>query len=324
MKRYGFRQMMGLLTLVALLLVRVLWYDNYYTCSQERKFGEVKNEVYESLKMVKNAWTESTELSWLEELHDVVQRKLKGRSKEVAQALLIWALEDVEEFCLAIKPGNYLSTLMYIVNRHESHAARKIRAELLSYLELDEQGKLKIGYPQRKERATAAHFILRNMDRHLDSPEHWPTWDTLSHLSQELLWDKYRPILKEHGERPPAMLVEYLFHEFDAQAWELFARLELGPQANIHQLTPRTHLIETTAWRMENSHKNHAEMQLAGRAIAQLVRHDKWYTRRYAVHILLKYPFFRAPELVKKLQEDPHPLVRERAKYLNPEVEVQN
>ncbi|MDW7995169.1 MAG: HEAT repeat domain-containing protein [Gemmatales bacterium] len=65
-----------------------------------------------------------------------------------------------------------------------------------------------------------------------------------------------------------------------------------------------------------NKFKEHAELRESLQELVVLANDEAWYTRRYAVHVLIKYPFFRTPELVKKLQNDPHPLVRDRAKHI--------
>ena len=169
--------------------------------------------------------------------------------------------------------------------------------------------------------ATARH-LLRFIDSIADSPWMMP-----------LMWAEwklrnYDRVIADYKGNVPTELVEYLFEEFPEDAWMDFLRFELSASARSEGITKSTklsehefqwaaHVIKTTAWRLERGYKHFAEVKLAQRELELLANDTAWYSRRYVVHVLLKYPYFRTPELVKRLQEDKHPLVRDRAKFLN-------
>ncbi|MCS7161463.1 MAG: hypothetical protein RMJ19_13400 [Gemmatales bacterium] len=131
---------------------------------------------------------------------------------------------------------------------------------------------------------------------------------------------EYIEILKSYGDDVPPSLIEYLFEQFPGRGllWvhEAFAPAQLTNEDFERKLIQATHIIETTSWRMCNGLKTIAQQDIAMQQIDMLSKSELWYVRFYVVHILLGDRFFRTPELVKKLQNDPHPLVRERAKYI--------
>ena len=120
----------------------------------------------------------------------------------------------------------------------------------------------------------------------------------------------------------PRELIEYLFEEFPCEAWEEFRRHEWAvynsssTRFTLQEVELTNHLVETTAWRMQRGHRQFAEIKLTRDHLQRLANDGAWYSRRYVVHVLLKYPFLRTPELVKQLHADEHPLVRDRAKFI--------
>ena len=196
------------------------------------------------------------------------------------------------------------------------------RAELVKYLALDKEGNLKVtAFPE--DDAELAYYLLWLLDTDNLPPRRpnqgrsalWNPYDSEAYISF-LDPDKgYGSIVQSYGGNVPPALVEYLFMLSPVYAWRCLA--DHKTRITEQDFTWTVHVLATTAWRISNRRKEFAELDLARKELQKLVDDTAWYSRRYAVRVLLSYPYFGTPELVRKLQNDPHPLVRERAKALS-------
>ncbi|MCS7168506.1 MAG: hypothetical protein RMI91_11005 [Gemmatales bacterium] len=189
-----------------------------------------------------------------------------------------------------------------------------LRRELVQYLEVDAKGQLRKVYKGvGSSRGEAAYFLLRHLDTLEDNSMSPPVRNTVINVDGP---GGYREILRAQGENVSQALVEYIFTEFPEDAWEAFNSVYGQSKLSPEEFDLAQHIIETAGWRLSRNYRDIVEEKLASKALERLCVDTAWYTRRYVVHILLRYPFFRTPELVKKLQNDPHPLVRDRAKHI--------
>ena len=203
--------------------------------------------------------------------------------------------------------------------------AQLARAELVKYLRVDEQGNLKVGLDLDDD-AIVAYMLLWILDTNPNNvPPAYPDRgnppfelvyrEELAEIPIRHAANSYKPMVQSYKGSVPHALVEYLFMLSPVCAWRCLADYETRiPEQDF---TWTVHVLATTAWRIWNRKKEFAELDLARKELQKLVNDSAWYSRRFAVHVLLSYPYLGTPELVKKLQNDPHPLVSERAKALS-------
>ncbi|MCS7166944.1 MAG: HEAT repeat domain-containing protein [Gemmatales bacterium] len=178
----------------------------------------------------------------------------------------------------------------------------------IKYLETNERGELP-NVESVESKAAIAHRLLKMYDQ-------INNMDSIIGLKSRPA-DSYPTIIAEYQDKIPDGLVEYLYENYKQDAWHWFHKgVTAKSQLNADEFDWAAHVLETTAWRIRRNFRQHADVELARTKLERLVNDKAWYIRRYAVHVLIKYPFFRTPELVKKLQNDPHPLVRDRAKHI--------
>jgi hypothetical protein len=230
---------------------------------------------------------------------------------EFIQAVLVLLTHDKVPFIELQAKGVHL----LLLGHHDD-----ARSELVKYLSCYPDGSLeKWRDPEepdeRSSVAITAHYLLRLVDSvaecpyQLDVPKEWKR-------------RTYGQVLQEYKKDVPRELIEYLFEEFPCEAWEEFRRHEWAvynsdsTRFTLQEVELTNHLVETTAWRMQRGHRQFAEIKLTRDHLQRLANDGAWYSRRYVVHVLLKYPFLRTPELVKQLHADEHPLVRDRAKFI--------
>ncbi|MDW7994378.1 MAG: hypothetical protein RMI91_06965 [Gemmatales bacterium] len=254
------------------------------------------------------------------ELYDLIIEK--KRARELVPALLEYRVKDVRDEV----PGLQFECAIAQICMLDSYRS-ELRLELVNHLAVRPDGELEVDYLGNTSVASVAYYLLILMDKMQEVPWALNPWTsrklnaslpskTPEPTDETRLVAIYEPIVRRYHERVPPPLVEYLYREYGYKAWHVFHGASSKKTDEVRRFQWSAHLIETTAWRILNDHKDKAEVAAAAKEIERLVSHEAWYTRRYAVHVLIKYPFFRTPELVKKLQNDPHPLVRERAKYI--------
>ncbi len=260
--------------------------------------------------------------NWLHDL-EAIQDIASEDPREFIEALLVYTTFDEPRAIVDIHLNGFDFLLMA---RHD-----QFRRVLIQYLSFAPNGQLeRYADPTEPLRtlpkgsvAARAYYLLRLIDSIADSP--WQTPELL--VPPEWRRRDYHFIVTDYKANVPKELIEYLFEEFPEEAWGYFMGAErIGPvgvaqSIESTKLSPQdfewaAHVIQTTAWRMQRGYKQFAETKLAQEQIERLANDPAWYSRRYVVHVLLKYPFFRTPELVKRLQEDKHPLVRDRAKFI--------
>jgi hypothetical protein len=129
--------------------------------------------------------------------------------------------------------------------------------------------------------------------------------------------EAYPQILRAKGSDLPAAVVEYLFSEYLHEAWIYFSRgFEGTTDIGERNYKWYSHVLAQALWRLDNGHTkrvNSAEMR---EAFSKLLEDRAWYSRRYIVHVLLKHASLGDEKVIQRLQRDPHPLVRERARAL--------
>ncbi len=238
---------------------------------------------------------------------DLISERLREHPRELAEALLVYATYDIKDDL-----GRFIVFESCIpVLGVWAHDA--LRPELIRYLALKADGTLEDIQDGVSTIAGMAHYLLRAIDQTAKVPSRLKQKTRLPGLKES-----YLEVIREYKGKMPEALVEYLFQEFREEAWKWMSEAQVtGTQLTTEKFELASHVIQTTAWRLERGYKELADIKLAQRELERLANDSAWYSRRYVVHVLLKYPFFRTPELVKRLQEDKHPLVRDRAKFIS-------
>ncbi|MCS7159673.1 MAG: hypothetical protein RMJ19_04310 [Gemmatales bacterium] len=256
------------------------------------------------------------------ELYDKVE---KDPAKYVEVVIRYYCKEKVGEL------PDYLAFLLAATRF--LRPAEAVKSELVKHLELDEQGDLKMDTAAEPHSpGPIAYWLLQYFDKQerlttepAHRAEHVPFFRPLNIWlvrGTEQLRGTYPQIVASYGKKVPPALVEFLFQEYGPSACDLFRHFHPEEtRLKDHEFHWAAHILETTVCRLENAWEKYAELELARRALYLLADDSAWYHRRMVVHALLRHPRLRrqdlgAPELLKKLQNDPHPLVRDRAKHI--------
>ncbi|MFO7534754.1 MAG: hypothetical protein R6X19_03570 [Kiritimatiellia bacterium] len=114
-------------------------------------------------------------------------------------------------------------------------------------------------------------------------------------------FNRYEPILREQNQNPSQGLIRYMYWRNPEAALFSMARI-YGDKA------AETNLIE----------------QLKGNkkiVLPLFVDRPEWWMRLYVVEMMGKHPQLRDPVILKKLEQDADPLVREKASKLKAELQ---
>jgi len=120
------------------------------------------------------------------------------------------------------------------------------------------------------------------------------------------------------GAPPPTSLVRYMYERNPGQALLTLARTSLLPwnregwKEKRRSLLWAEHVVSDVLWKHEHEFldKRKVEPQ-ASAELERLAKDDAWWVRLYVAEIMRQHPAFRTPELVSRLKDDPHTLVRE-------------
>lgn len=132
---------------------------------------------------------------------------------------------------------------------------------------------------------------------------------------QELLQSRLRT-----GKDLPLELVPYMYQRNPAEALLTMARTMAIHQTweesrkQWRSLIWAEHIVSDTLWKHDHEFLDPTQVEPEAAAqIEKLAGDNEWWVRLYAAEILRQHPGFRRSELLQKLAQDDHPLVRQSA-----------
>ncbi|MHB8971171.1 MAG: HEAT repeat domain-containing protein [Pirellulaceae bacterium] len=133
-------------------------------------------------------------------------------------------------------------------------------------------------------------------------------------------WQEFLQRRLRSGQDLPPELIPYLYQRSPAEALLTMARtlaVQQAPEESSKQwrtLIWAEHAVSDTLWKHAHEFLEPTRVEPeAATQIAKLASDNHWWVRLYAAEILRQHPGFRQAELLEKLAQDDHPLVRESA-----------
>lgn len=127
----------------------------------------------------------------------------------------------------------------------------------------------------------------------------------------------YEPLISR-GD-PPLPLVRYMYEHGPGSALLVLNRVHLvgtpsstSPEWKRYQrILWAEHVVSNNLWKQEHQFIGEDEVEPAAAAeLEKLSRHEAWWARLYVAEILAQHPEFRTDEVVARLKDDRHELVR--------------
>jgi hypothetical protein len=248
-----------------------------------------------------------------QEVKTAIEQALEKNPKETVKQILLYS--DSDQLRKLELAGGLLfeAKLVELAVSYNS----QLRRGLVHYLALQNNGELVKEFSHQDKNI---HGLAYKLLRFYVDGIKLPSGILIKQPTLPNPREDYIELVSQLGTEIPPPLVEYIFDTYEGSAPLIFESGLSFPRRDKSndpkRLSMAVHIIETSAWRMANGYREVAQLELAQAEIARLANDGAWYSRRYVVHVLLKYPFLRTPELVKQLHADEHPLVRDRAKFI--------
>lgn len=124
----------------------------------------------------------------------------------------------------------------------------------------------------------------------------------------------YRQIIARSKESQYLPLIRYMYESAPREA------LLTLMGANADKVAPEErrkivwaeHVVGNTLWKQRYDFLEEDQVEAeATEQLTKMAAHNQWWARLYAATIMRQHPEFRQPDLVERLKEDPHDLVRE-------------
>ena len=132
---------------------------------------------------------------------------------------------------------------------------------------------------------------------------------------QELLQSRLRT-----GQDLPLELIPYMYQRNPAEALLTMARTMAiqktweESRKQWRSLIWAEHVVSDTLWKHDHEFLDPTQVEPEAAAqIEKLAGDNEWWVRLYAAEIMRQHPGFRRAELLQKLAQDDHPLVRQSA-----------
>ena len=128
----------------------------------------------------------------------------------------------------------------------------------------------------------------------------------------------YRPHLQapmQRSDAPPAGLVRYLFEREPGTALVLITRLSDPAPEELAEILLAEHEIADVLWRRRHGFLPAESVASATRGqVGALAASRRWFARLYVAELCAQQPAVGSTEVLARLAEDRHALVRERAR----------
>ncbi|MEX0676598.1 MAG: hypothetical protein WD063_05955 [Pirellulales bacterium] len=115
-------------------------------------------------------------------------------------------------------------------------------------------------------------------------------------------------------------LIEHMFRRSPDDALQSFVLAVYQDERRKPLLWAR-HVVDDALWKRQNGFVPAKEPDaVVTRELEKMAGRDEWWARLYAAEIIRQHPEFGKDELVKRLADDPHPLVQKTAKTIRPPI----
>lgn len=122
----------------------------------------------------------------------------------------------------------------------------------------------------------------------------------------------HRNVIEASKDRPPLALIQHMYEKSPGTALITLQRVYLRKSEKITPIIWAEHVVSDVLWKKENRFlKPETDIPVALEQLDILSRHEAWWVRLYVAETLRQNPEFRTPELVERLENDEHELVRE-------------
>jgi hypothetical protein len=132
----------------------------------------------------------------------------------------------------------------------------------------------------------------------------------------------YRPLLESRiasGAGVPPGLVRHMYAIDPGAAFLLLLRVQVKDVEEQRPLLWAEHAVADVVWKQRFGFLAPDVVEpAAAEELRMLARHPHWWARLYAAQISSRHRGFRDPALVEELRRDPHPLVQDVARAIEP------
>ena len=111
-------------------------------------------------------------------------------------------------------------------------------------------------------------------------------------------------------DKVPDSFIASMFRLSPGEALSRVGVKYLTDRERWRQLIWADHIVADAVWKREHDFLQAADVEAASAQLEMLSKFDEWWVRRYVVEMLVRQPLFRRDEIVQRLRNDPHPLVR--------------
>lgn len=134
-------------------------------------------------------------------------------------------------------------------------------------------------------------------------------------------YQNYLDVRMRGNQRIDDGLVGHMFRRSAGQALQTFTMVWYKePEARKPLLWAR-HVVDDALWKRQNGFVPPKESDTAvTQELEKMAGREEWWARLYAAEIMRQHPEFGTDELVKRLSDDPHPLVQKTAKTIRPPI----
>lgn len=121
----------------------------------------------------------------------------------------------------------------------------------------------------------------------------------------------YREYIALRKSKPPEQLVAHMYMTAPDSALLTMLGIYVDRPEQQKPILWGEHVVNDVLWKQQYGFLRPDEIEApAAEHLDKLSRHDEWWVRLYVAEILSSEAEFRTPEMVKRLKEDSHPLVR--------------
>jgi hypothetical protein len=237
--------------------------------------------------------------SRLEHASDLIIRRASVAERCESIAALAELARDDEKF---------LRQLVYFYCRHETgrHSEDKqiFVLYLIGELKLSQTALTRVVTPYLFHENERLDSIARNFLAKIEGSAVELACDR-----RDYQW--YTPLIG--GADPPLRLIRYMFdHGPESALLEMNVAYHARENREAYRrILWAEHVISDNVWKQQHGFLKEDEVEPAAAAeIENLSAHEAWWARLYVAEILVQQPEFQTPELMERLRDEPHELVR--------------
>lgn len=217
--------------------------------------------------------------------------------------------QQLESFLPASRenPTSFFAQLFIFAGRHDKDSmARLMVATIIKKLDLSKDQLVAAAAPHLD---STDELVRKYATQVLIDQEDWSA-------SRPPDFSGYRAVVEsdvQAGREPQASLIAHMFKSEPGVALQTLVRaFQLRKPDDIKPILWGEHVVAELFWKRRNGFvENKALDPEAVKQLDSLSRHDRYWVRLYVAAILQQNPEMANPELVKRLSNDVHPLVKQ-------------